>query len=445
MSRGFNSPPGWPTPPAGWLPPAGWKPDPGWPAPPEGWQLIIESGIPEEFAAAINEIELKSKRDEIPEPVLPVEPGNSELLLRIVQLEGELDEAKSASEQNVIELSDQAVLQNMGIYRYNHPLENSTGYRERLANLETQMSEIIRNGNPVLAAELFTFDGSLAKGKKLVSDLSRLMLRAYNAEADNCVRTLKSGNIVTAKKRLKASVDAIEKLGSIIEMRINPDFHSLRIQELELTADFQMKLQEEKENAREQRELLREQKRVEQEFAAERERLNKERAHYQSAIASLASNGDESSTQDFARRLKEIELAIEQNDYRAANIRAGYVYVISNVGAFGPNIVKIGLTRRLEPRDRIQELSSASVPFPFDIHALYFSEDAVTLESELHKAYSHRRVNLVNERREFFFVEPASVRELLVAKTGGLLEFTEIPDASEYFQSKKYWTEVVSH
>jgi hypothetical protein len=170
MSRGFNSPPGWPTPPAGWLPPAGWKPDPGWPAPPEGWQLIIESGIPEEFVGAINEIELKSKPDEIPEPVLPVEPGNSELLLRIVQLEGELDEAKSASEQNVIELSDQAVLQNMGIYRYNHPLENSTGYRERLANLETQMSEIIRNGNPVLAAELFTFDGSLAKGKKLVSE-----------------------------------------------------------------------------------------------------------------------------------------------------------------------------------------------------------------------------------------------------------------------------------
>ena len=115
------------------------------------------------------------------------------------------------------------------------------------------------------------------------------------------------------------------------------------------------------------------------------------------------------------------------------------MYVISNVGAFGPNIVKIGMTRRLEPLDRVRELGDASVPFPYDVHALFFSDDAITLENELHRAFADRRVNFVNLRREFFFATPGEVRELLQRRTGGLLEFTEQPDAPEYFQSKSQW------
>lgn len=115
------------------------------------------------------------------------------------------------------------------------------------------------------------------------------------------------------------------------------------------------------------------------------------------------------------------------------------MYVISNIGSFGPNIVKIGMTRRLEPMERVRELGDASVPFPFDVHALYFSADAVTLEKELHKAFGAQRLNHVNERREFFFATPHDVREMLAAKVGNLLEFNEPPEASQYFQSKKYW------
>ncbi|WP_406208845.1 GIY-YIG nuclease family protein [Kitasatospora sp. NBC_01560] len=130
---------------------------------------------------------------------------------------------------------------------------------------------------------------------------------------------------------------------------------------------------------------------------------------------------------------------ITANDYRLANTRAGYVYVISNIGAFGPNIVKIGMTRRLEPMDRVRELGDASVPFRYDVHALFFSDDAVTLESELHKAFADRRVNFANQRREFFFATPSEVRALLADRVGGLLEFTEEPAALEYFQSRSRW------
>ena len=339
----------------------------------------------------------------------------------------------------VIELSDQRVLQDVGIYRYHHPLEDAATYKDRLAEVDARVDEVVKAGKAVLAADLFTFDGSLAKGRKMVADLSKLMLRAYNAEADNCVRSLRSGNVSTAKKRLENAMKAIEKLGVIMEMRVNPDYHRLRVEELELTADFQMKVQEEKAKAREERELLREQRKAEQELAAERERLEKEKAHYESALQQLRAKGDEAAANDLEGRLAEIAQAIEANDYRTANIRAGYIYVISNVGALGPNIVKIGMTRRLEPRDRVRELGDASVPFLYDTHALFFSDDAITLENELHKAFAHRRVNFVNERREFFFATPAEVREVLLEKVGGLLEYADQPEALEYYQSRGRW------
>jgi hypothetical protein len=336
-------------------------------------------------------------------------------------------------------LNDQRVLQDVGIYRYHHPLENAALYKERLTQLEGKIVEVVKAGRAVLAADMFTFNGSLAKGRKMVADLSRLMLRAYNAEADNCVRSLRSGNVSTATRRLEAAMAAIEKLGAIMEMRVNPEFHALRVAELELTADYQMKVQEEREKAREERELLREQRRAEAELAAEKERLDKERTHYMNALEMLRANDDDSAAEELAGRLADIDKAIASNDFRIANIRAGYVYVISNIGAFGPSIVKIGMTRRLVPEDRVRELGDASVPFRYDVHALHFSKDAVTLEHELHKFFAGRRVNVINERREFFFATPAEVREVLLEKAGGLLEYTEAPEASEYFQSVSRW------
>lgn len=451
----FNPPPGWPTPPEGWTPPQGWKPDPTWPAPPSGWQLFVTDDAfasdnsievcttvpaPEDPAGPTPET-LQIKQDQTPADPPTAQPSYgvapAPLLARIAALEAELATARNGAQ--VIDLSDQRALQDVGIYRYHHPLESAAAYKERLRSLEGQIDEVIKSGRAILAADMFTFDGSLARGRKLVGDLSRLMLRAYNAEADNCVRSLRSGNVRAARKRLESAVTAIEKLGVIMEMRINPEYHALRITELELTADFQMKAQEERERARQERQLLREQRRAEQELAAEKERLEKERAHYISVLDSLRAKGDDTAVTELSRRLADIEKAIAANDYRIANIRAGYVYVISNLGAFGPNIVKIGMTRRLEPMDRVRELGDASVPFRYDVHAMFFSEDAVTLESELHKAFDARRVNFVNERREFFFATPSEVRALLADKVGGLLEFTEEPAAPEYFQSRSRW------
>ena len=408
---------------------------------PDGWVLWLQGEAPAAIPP-VNEVAAVADAPEVPTDETAGGSGDAGevalLQARVRALEAELA-ARPVGTAGVIELSDQAALQEVGIYRYHHPLESAVAYRERLDDINRQVDELVKGGKAVLAADMFTYDGSLARGRKMTADFSKLMLRAYNAEAENCVRSLRSGNAKTAIRRLDSAAASIEKLGSMMEMRINPDFHALRVQEIELTADYQMKLQEEKERARQEREQLREQRKVEQELAAQREKLEKERAHYAAALAALGDESDPESGSEMRRRLEEIEQAIEANDYRAANIRAGYVYVISNVGAFGPGVVKIGMTRRLEPRERIQELGDASVPFPFDTHALFFSDDAIALEGELHKMFADRKVNLVNERREFFFVTPAEVREVLAERVGGLLEFEEEPTAEQYFQSKPYW------
>ena len=294
------------------------------------------------------------------------------------ELENQLAQSESSQ---VVDVNEQRVLQDVGIYRYSHPLDSSPAYKERLAELNRRMDDMVKSGTAIESADMFTWNGSLANGRKLVRDLGKLMLRAYNAEADNCVRALRNANVQTASKRLDRSAAAIEKLGSMMEMRINPAFHMLRIEELLLVADYQVKVQEERERAREEREMLREQRRAEAELKAERERLDKEREHYITVLARLREAGDESAARDLESRLQEIDQAIESNDYRIANVRAGYVYVISNVGAFGPDMVKIGMTRRLEPTDRIRELGDASVPFLYDAHALFFSVASASLPS----------------------------------------------------------------
>lgn len=340
-------------------------------------------------------------------------------------------------QNELVLLDDDRVLQDVGIYRYHHPLENAAAYQARLEELCSRVAELVKSGSAIQKSNLFTFNNSLAQGRRMTADLSKLMLRAYNAEADNCIRTLRVGNVVTAKKRLEASRDAIKKLGRMMEMYISDQFHNLRIEEIELTADYLMKKQEEREAAREDRERLREERRVAAEIALERERLEKERSHLVNAIEALNTMGQ--SDPDLQGRLATVDMAIEQNDFRAANIRAGYVYVISNRGAFGDNVIKIGLTRRLEPIERINELGGASVPFHFDVHALFFSEDAVSLEAELHLLFAGRRLNHANLRKEFFFASPAEVREALTSKLGNLLEFREHAESTEYLQSVRYW------
>ena len=468
--RRFNPPPGWPPVPSGWKPPAGWTPPADWPPVPSGWQLWLEEGVsapvapPAPVAAPASQAAPRQEplggRDAVSDDQAGPEARARQLEAENVVLRRQLKMMEQVSRSSApapppapavapapappvvseaVELNDAQVLQEVGIYRYHHPLEDAAAYLPRLKDVEARYAALVREGRAIEKSNLFSFDNSLAKGRKMSDDLAKLMLRAYNAEAENSIRTLKLGNVHTAKKRLEASRDAIAKLGVMMAMHISDGYHALRFEEIELTADWLMKKQEEKEEQREERARLREEARVEKELKEQRAQLDKERTLLMQTITQLQATG--TPDEDLESRLAAIDQAIVDNDYRAANIRAGYVYVISNRGAFGEGVVKIGLTRRLEPTDRVHELGGASVPFRFDIHTIYFSEDAVTLETELHRHFATRALNQANSRKEFFFATPSEVRDVLASKVGNLLEFKDSADATEFFQSVGRWPE----
>lgn len=333
-------------------------------------------------------------------------------------------------------MRDVVALQEVGVYQYTHPLDDVLAYKARLGAIQDQIAAAIKAGVAVVGTKSWAINGSQKEGAKMVNDFCKLMLRAYNNEVDNSVRTLKPFNLDGAIQRIDKARATIQKLGRAMSIEISEEYHGLRVHEVQLTADFLAKREEEKERAREERARMKEDEIVQREFERENERLEKERAHYESVIAALRARGDELGAATAEAKVAEIDVAIADVEGRAANTRAGYVYCISNVGAFGAGVVKIGLTRRLEPMDRVRELGDASVPFRFDVHALIFSADAVGLETMLHRRFAAKRVNMVNARREFFYATPAEVRGVLDQIQNVLIQFNEVPEALEWRQSE---------
>lgn len=340
-------------------------------------------------------------------------------------------------EARVVKTREEEILQEIGLYNYRHKLEDSTSYETRIDALRDRIKDMCKkDGGAVTGAAQWQVNGSTAQGKKMVSDLSKLLLRAYNGEADELVNKMKPYKLESAVSQLTKARAAISKLGSVMSIDVTDSYHQLRIEELELTADYLARREEEKELERAERERLKEEEKARREFEAAKAQLLKEQAHYTAALEKIRTTGTPDEVAAAEAKLDNIAGAISGIDQRAANVRAGYVYVISNVGAFGGGVVKVGMTRRLDPLDRVKELGDASVPFQFDVHAIVFSDDAVTLEAQIHQALASQRVNLVNTRREFFYATASQVRDLISGFGGSVLEFAEEAEASEWHQSE---------
>jgi hypothetical protein len=356
----------------------------------------------------------------------------NELAQRVAALRAEHEALK----KHVVETSDAMILQEVGIYQYAHPLDSSAAYEGALAELTAAIKQSVKSGEAVTSTKKWVINGSEKEGAKMVTDFSKLILRAYNNEVDNVLRTLKPYALATAIERLEKLRATVAKLGVSMKLGVTDEYHALRVRELQMTADYLAKVSEEKEREREERIRLKEEESAKREFEREQEKLEKERAHYQAAAQTLLAKGDAAAAAEAQAHVVEVQQALDGVIQRAANIRAGYVYVISNIGSFGGTVVKIGLTRRLEPLERVRELGDASVPFRFDVHALIFSDDAVGLETALHQRFANQRLNLVSAHREFFFASPHQVKEALLQLKGDLVSFVEAPEALEWHQSQ---------
>lgn len=353
------------------------------------------------------------------------------------------EQKKIELQREIVDLQSDIGVQDYGLYRPTFKLATSDLYKDRLKAIREQQKQMIKNGKACTGNMQWTVNGDLRKGKKMVSDMQKLLLRAFNVECDDIVENVKISNIDKSWQRISKIADQISKLGAIMSIAITPQYMKLKQDEVSLALDFDQKKQEEKEKIREARAREREEARVQKEIEEERKRLQKEQTHYKNALAAIISqlDRDPSNPDLIAKRteleanIRDTEKAIADVDYREANKRAGYVYIISNIGAFGENMYKIGMTRRLEPTERIDELSGASVPFNFDIHALIFTEDAPGLEAALHRAFESKKVNKINPRREFFRVSLDEIKREVRKNFDKTVEWIDFPEADQYRQS----------
>ena len=332
----------------------------------------------------------------------------------------------------IISARDILQLQDFGWLEFENPAEASVQLEQALKETRDRARQLVRDGKATTATMAFIFNNSAREGKNFIKRMSKLALRSYNAEVENAIVKLKAGSLETAQKRLVKAKEQVERMGTMIDLRISDEYHELRIRELRLAAQHLEAKKAAKEAEREERARLREEKKAQAELNAERERLEKEKRHYENAIAKLRESGRDDEIADLENKLVEINKGINNVDYRHGNIRAGYVYVISNIGSFGERMVKIGMTRRLDPMDRVRELGDASVPFNFDVHALHFSDDAVGIETALHQRFAQAKVNRINNRREFFYVTPAEVKQALLEIGGNVLEYRDDAEAEQF-------------
>lgn len=349
--------------------------------------------------------------------------------------------------EEIVELDEEALLQEFGLYKPQYEFTKADEYKNRLVKIRDDQKALIKSDRATTGAKNWQVNGSVSQGTKMVKDTQKLFLRAFNSECDEIVSKVKYNNYDSSEKRMRSSCAAISKLGKIMDISITDQYLNLKIQELRLALEYQLKKQEEKEALKAAREEMREAAKLQKEIDEQRKKIEKEQSHYQKALINVIKQLENASEeekdaliekrQELENELGMIATSLQDIDYREANQKAGYVYVISNVGAFGENVYKIGMTRRLDPQERIDELGDASVPFDFDVHAMIFTDDAPKLEAALHKAFDNKKLNMVNTRREFFNVSLDEIKEVVKKNYDKTVEFTDTADAEQYRISLK--------
>lgn len=352
-----------------------------------------------------------------------------------------------AKNREIFMLDEEIGMQDFGLYRPRYDFATSDQYSQRLKMIRDRQKELVKQGNATTGFTNWTVNGNVAQGKKMVQDMQKLLLRAFNSECDELVDKVKYNNFDKAVARMSKSCETISKLGAIMGVSITQVYYDAKIAELQLALEYRIKKQQEKEEQKAIREQMREEAKLQKEIEEARKKIAKEQTHYTNALQKINNqieHADESEKADLLLRKQEIEAqlveidkSIKDIDYREANAKAGYVYIISNIGSFGENVYKIGMTRRLEPMDRVDELGDASVPFNFDVHAMIFSDNAPALEAALHRAFENRKVNMVNNRREFFNVSLEEIEAVVRKNYDKTVEFIRFAPAEQYRETMK--------
>jgi hypothetical protein len=384
------------------------------------------------------------------------------LLVAIAAIAWGISQARSLKEAQA-KLQDSALhkdaaLAEIGYYEPRYDFDDIPSYQAELNRIREKQKRMLRedgtDNNMAAAAyatQALTFNYSASQGRAAQKKTLKLMLRAFNGESDSFIARVNYRNVEAMEKRIQSAFNAINTITAKYDFcELNRSYLDLRIQELQLVYEWEEAKQREKEEQARIREQMREEEKAAREAERIKQQAEKEEANYQELLQKAEQEVQLASEKDKAK----LNAKIEELQHRIAEIeekkraisqamltKTGHVYIISNVGSFGENVYKIGMTRRLEPMDRVKELGDASVPFPFDVHAMIRTSDAPGLENALQKHFGRRRLNLENERKEFFRVSIDEIREELdqLKEVRGIdseLHLTLLAEAKEYRMSE---------
>jgi hypothetical protein len=332
-----------------------------------------------------------------------------------------------------------------GLYKPHFTFQTPEEYKDKIELLRNQQRDVVRDGRAAECHIPWTVGNSKVEGRRMVRQNSKLMLRAFNGECEAAIANVSWNNAAKMEERIRKAFSAINNLGAVLHITITDLYLMLKVEELRLVQEFEQKRYEIREEQRRIREQIREEERAQKEIDDAITESTSEEEKYSAAVQKARDEATqamgaklEKLTEQISRfeaKLDEARRRKERAIARAQITKSGFVYVISNVGSFGERVFKIGMTRRMEPMDRIYELSGAAVPFPYDLHAMLYSDDAPGLEHELHSLFKDRRLNRVNARREFFEDVALDEIEGFVRSKGLSAQFLKLPEAREYRQT----------
>jgi hypothetical protein len=360
----------------------------------------------------------------------------------------DLNDEIANKQAEIVVLDDEITLQDFGIFTPLYDAMSSTQLKEKLLQCRQKQKDLIKNDTACTYSINWIINGSQAEGEKMIKDSICQLLRSFNNECESIIDKVKFNNYDSIKKRIENSAESHNSMNAVNKITLNTTYTELKIEKLNLVYSFKLQKEREKEDARAEREALREQRKLEIEAKKEREKIEKEKLHFINAYKEIQSYLDgeldaaerkiyQDKALEMENQLTELGKKVEDLDYRISNTRAGYVYIISNIGSFGEDVFKIGVTRRLDPYERVRELGGPSVPFKFDVHAMIFSDDAPALELALHHHFSKNKVNLINSRREFFKADLHNIETAIRENYSKTFEISYLPEAEEYRMSEK--------
>lgn len=392
------------------------------------------------YASLIN---IESEKQNIISEVERLKLEQKGIIEKNTLLQNEIEQKSS----QIVQLDEAILLQEFGLYQPIYDFARSEHYKERLEYIRREQKHLVLLKKAAICSKVWAIDGSKIKGELMVQQNIKQIIRCFNSECDALISKVKFSNISSYIEKIRHSAGVLDALNEENYISISPEYIDLKIQELQLAYEYELKKHEEKEEAKRYREQLKEEAKLLKEIEEARRDIEKEQKHYTNALIKInkqlesASDIDRETLLDkkseIESHLEKLDIYLKDIDYREANKKAGYVYIISNIGSFGENIYKIGMTRRLDPFDRVNELGDASVPFKFDVHAMIFSDDAPKLEAALHRAFEHKKLNMVNQRREFFAVTLEEIEEVVKANYDKTVEFVKVAEAGQYRESIK--------